>query len=78
MDSDFLFARPSALSGVSRTLDLGGIFDSYNESSNGLEADAKAMFADWCSVGDSLVMASKVFEEDEPEGAPRALKLAKK
>ena len=44
----------------------GGIVDSYNESSNGLEAYAKAMFADWCSVGDSLVMASKVFEEDEP------------
>ena len=71
MDSDFLFAMPSTLSGVSRTLDLGGTFDSYNESANSLEADTKALFADWQAVGDSFVRAIEVFEEDEPEDAPR-------
>ena len=78
MGSDFLFAMPSTLSGISRTLDLGGTFDSYNESSTGLEADAKALFADWNSVGDSLVRAIEVFKQDEPDGAPRVLELVKK
>ena len=73
MGSDFLFAMPSALSGVSRTLDLGGTFDSYNESANGLAADTKALVADWQAVGELLVRAIEVFDKDEPKGAPRAL-----
>ena len=74
MGSDFLFAMPSALSGVSRTLDLGGTFDSYNGSANGLAADTKALVADWQAVGESFVRAIEVFDKDEPKGAPRALK----
>ena len=75
MGSDLLLAMPSTLSGVSRTLDLGGTFDSYNESANSLEADTKALFADWYAVGDSFVRAIEVFEEDEPEDAPRARRV---
>ena len=49
--SDFLFAQPSLLSGVSRLLDLGGVFDDYNRSRNGMEADNRAGWVDWGTVG---------------------------
>lgn len=57
MGSDFLFAMPSRLSGVARTLDLCGQFDEYNDSPNGEIADWLALLADWRTVGDSLVSA---------------------
>lgn len=52
--SDFLFAEPSVLSGVARLLDLYCLFDSYNASLSGREADYKAMLADWCVVGQDI------------------------
>jgi len=57
MGSDFLFATPSTLSGVARTLDLCGHFDEYNDSPNGEIADWFASLADWRSVGAALVSA---------------------
>jgi hypothetical protein len=56
--SDFLFATPSVLSGVSRTLDLGATFDSYNESASEALADTRALLADWAAVGNSLTNAA--------------------
>jgi hypothetical protein len=64
MESDFLFAQPSWLSGVARTLDLTGQFDEYNESPNGDIADAKALFWDWRVVGHSLFGAVKAFRRE--------------
>lgn len=66
MGSEFLFARPSVLSGVARTLDLGATFDSYNESPNEVMADARALYADWRTVGATLVVAADVVA-GEPE-----------
>jgi hypothetical protein len=57
MGSDFLFAMPSLLTGISRTLDLGATFDSYNESLNESIADTRALCADWAAVGQSLAQA---------------------
>lgn len=54
IQTDFLFARPSFLSGLARVLDVFGTFDSYNESRSGDEADIKAMFADWRITGQDL------------------------
>jgi hypothetical protein len=54
---DFLFAAPSWLSGIARTLDLAGQFDEYNDSPNEDIADARAMFCDWRVVGDTIVEA---------------------
>ena len=56
--TDFLFARPSLLSGIARVLDLFGLFDSYNESRDGKEADAKAMYSDWSMTGSDLQIAT--------------------
>ncbi len=57
MSSDFLFAGPSFLSGVSRSLDLTGQFNEYNGSPSDEIADWFALLADWRVVGGDLVTA---------------------
>jgi len=52
--SDFLFVQPNALFGLARLFDLGGTFDSYNESPTPAMADAVALLNDWCRVGQDL------------------------
>ena len=52
--SDFLFARPSFIGGISRILDLGGTLKTYNYSDCGETADSLAMAQDWKSVGIAL------------------------
>lgn len=62
--TDFLFARPSFLSGIARVLDIFGIFDSYNQSRNGQEADAIAIRSDWAMVGQDITDACSTFERE--------------
>ena len=52
--SDFLFAQPGLLYGLSRFFDFSGAFDSYNRSATEIEADARATFADWHIIGGDL------------------------
>ncbi len=52
--NDYLFAHPSFLHGIARTLDLGGTFASYNESASAGEADRIAPAADWLAVGQDI------------------------
>ncbi len=52
--SDLIFARPSFGSGAARVFDLFGQFDEYNISATTLEADEKAIAADWLIVGQDL------------------------
>jgi hypothetical protein len=54
VQTDFLFAQPSFASGAARSLDLWGTFDDYNQSETPAEADAKAIAADWCVVGQDI------------------------
>src|ERR1035438_1362966 len=58
--TDFLFARPSFLSGVGRLVDFGCYFDAYNESRSPMEADIRASVSDWLSIGDDLYSAIEV------------------
>ena len=67
MGFDLLFAQPSWISGLARTLDVAGQFDEYNESENGDIADAKAWFSDWRTVGESLADAMKTFRREAQE-----------
>lgn len=68
--SDFLFARPSLLSGAARTLDLFGTFTAYNESPSEAIADAVALATDWHAVGDDIQSAAEnVSEEMDAEEA---------
>lgn len=74
MRPDFLFATPSFLSGVARTLDLGAQFDSYNESLTQQAADANAIRCDWRIVGENLFDAMRQWRE--PSIPPRTKKRA--
>jgi hypothetical protein len=66
LKSDFLVAAPSFASGVGRLLDWYGLYDLYNVSRNGNEADAKAMFSDWRIVGQDINDAMLEFEKSRP------------
>jgi hypothetical protein len=57
--SDFLFARPSFLEGMGRTIDLFGVMDDYNYSETGKEADRKAIASDWNAIYGDLNSAYK-------------------
>ena len=61
MQTTFLFASPSLLSGVARLLDLGAQFDSYNRSETGEAADAAALYSDFRMVGQDLQEAMESF-----------------
>ena len=73
--SDFLFAVPSLLSGLARTLDLGATFDSYNEGNNEHEADRRALTADWRSVGEDLHESMRKLDDERGEPAQLSLGL---
>jgi hypothetical protein len=66
VQSDFLFAAPTFISGAARVLDLYGVFDKYNTSSSALEADSKAILSDWSMVGQDLFWAMHQFEISLP------------
>lgn len=62
IQTDFLFAQPSFLSGVARVLDLFGTFDEYNVSPTPAEADYRALRSDWAKVGQDLQAAMNDLE----------------
>ncbi|MFZ3262537.1 MAG: hypothetical protein WA172_00925 [Terriglobales bacterium] len=66
LKSDFLIAAPSFVSGAARLLDWAGLYDTYNGSRNGQEADAKALFSDWRVVGQDIDDAMVEFEATQP------------
>lgn len=77
MQTTFLFASPSLLSGIARLLDLGCHFDSYNESETAETADAMALYSDFRMVGQDLqkAMGSLITDVDPPV-TPDQLKVA--
>ena len=54
-----LFANSSLAEGVGRVFDILGNQDIYNEDLTPQEADSKALFSDWASVGDHIIMATE-------------------
>lgn len=65
VQSGFLFADPSFLSGASRTLDLFGLYDAYNKSVTTAEADARAIAADWIVTGQDVAEAMDQSESEQ-------------
>lgn len=49
--STYLFARPSFIEGFARMVDISNSLNTYNQSRNGQEADARATYEDWKAVG---------------------------
>lgn len=60
---DFLFAQDSFLAGIGRSLDIGGVFDQYNDSATMNEADRRATAADWRAVGQDIQSAIDTFSK---------------
>jgi len=62
--TDFLFAQPSFGSGAARIVDMWGVFDDYNRSETPVQADEKAIAADWIIVGQDLHDALESQQEE--------------
>ena len=52
------------MEGVARVLDIFGNQDIYNENLTPREADSQALYSDWASVGDHLVIAAQELASD--------------
>lgn len=63
----FLFARPTAIEGVARVVDIGGFLTEFNESRNDDQADSIAIRMDWKAVGAYLRHAMSVAEQEFQE-----------
>ncbi len=55
--SDFLFARPSFIEGMARTLDIYGVLQEYNKCVTPDEADLCALFNDFKAIGLDIASA---------------------
>lgn len=66
--TDYLFARPSFLTGVARVFDLGATLSrhSYNDGMDADQADASAIASDWGVVGDDLRLAMSQGPDAQP------------
>ena len=77
MGSSFLFAMPSFLCGVSRLLDLGGTFNSYNQGVTPEDADTVATCADWLVVGNDLQLSISKISTEITENATEKIEAEK-
>lgn len=55
--TDFLFAGPSIIEGIGRTIDFFGFMNEYNYSSNGAEADHIAVKQDIATLKNDMNIA---------------------
>jgi len=77
MQTTFLFASPSLLSGIARILDIGSQFDGYNEIETDETADVTALCSDFRMVGQDLQKAMEsLSDEMEPPVNADQFKLA--
>ena len=59
--TDYLYAKPNFLGGMTHVLDLGATLIIYNDSPSPREADQRAMKSDWIAVGKDIMEAKKKF-----------------
>ncbi len=60
-DYGLLFAQPSFLEGLSRSIDIGDTLTEYNRSESGQAADRSALRSDWEAVGRDMRTAIEEF-----------------
>ena len=71
VDTTFLFATPSLLSGMARAIDIYGQFDSYDSSETTEIADAIALYSDFRLVGQDLREAIESVADDKNDPIDR-------
>ena len=69
--SNILSADISVITGMASALDLTGKFYSFNRSATPAEADFRAIYHDWCVLGDDLRKAMTVVENSVPSGCQK-------
>lgn len=79
MNTDYLFASPSALYGFARVLDLFGQVDRYNYSDSPETADLVGIECDWDMVRKDLerALAKMKSEDGEVQATLEAMSGAK-
>lgn len=75
MKTDFLFSKPSFLSGAGSVLDIFGRPGPFNYSRSGEEADCKALYSDYGMIGQDIEDAIVVFVIEHPEAFPEQARL---
>lgn len=61
----YLFGKPSFITnGIGRIFDFTGSINIYNKSETENEADAKALYLDWYSVGQDLKIGLDKYERN--------------
>jgi hypothetical protein len=60
-----LFANPAFADGFSLVFDICGSHYRYNIDTTPQEVDSKALYSDWASVGDHLVLAAKELVQEQ-------------
>ncbi len=58
--TDFLFATPKTIDGVASIIDLFGVYDMYNDSASGEEADRRTFTADMQALQSDMDVAMKI------------------
>ncbi len=66
-ETDYLFARPSFIGGMSSVLDLGATLQVYNNSPSTNIADARAIMSDWVMTGNDIHSAISLFTEENDD-----------
>jgi len=59
-----LYAAPTFLEGVARSIDIGDTLTKYNTSESGAAADLQALRSDWLAIGNDLRQSIAQFEQD--------------
>ncbi len=62
--TDYLFATPSAITGVGSIFNLSGGYFAYNLSRSGEEADLEAIRRDWLVTAQDLKKAVKLSKSE--------------
>jgi len=62
-----LFATPTFLEGVARSLDLGNTFTDYNTSRGPSESDFLALRSDWRAIGEDFDSALSDYANGEQD-----------
>lgn len=60
--TDFLFPSPSFLIGAGSIFNIGGNYFEYNLSETDLQADLRALIADWLTIKKDFELAEKKFK----------------
>ncbi|WP_041283765.1 hypothetical protein [Desulfobacca acetoxidans] len=67
MTNLFLFGSFGFFEGLARVVDIGGTMVVYNDSPTPEEADRKALFSDWRTVGDDISTAVNLYAKKPAE-----------